>query len=239
MSKKVNVIFEKEYLTLLKDLSNINDKILVKKTDDEEYIEIESKNAQTTVAYILKAPMDNFNFSGDEVGFYKFSEFSELLNAFEEPKLKQDDSKFEINEGKSKITYYTADPEAIPPVFKKMEFEDPEITFTLTEEEFSNLKKMCSLLQAETISFSIKNGKLKVGLLGEDKEDSSYEKEFEIDSLDTEDDVTLETPKDIFLLAPKGEYEVQIKEAGIVRFVYVNDSDYELELFTAENEDED
>ena len=238
MSKKVDVKYNDEYLKLLRLLSNINEKFLIKKTKDKKHIEIESKNAATTVAYILKTKVKNFDFNGDEVGFYKFSEFNELFNAFESPKLKQDDEKFEISKDKSKITYFVADPESIPTVFRKIDFKDPDLVVTLPEEEFSNIKKMIGLLDAETVEFSVKNAKLTIKLAGDDK-DSSYEKQYEVDDLNiTADDFSVKIPQDIFLLDPKSEYEIQIKEEGIVKFEYKNNPEFELDLYTAENEDE-
>jgi hypothetical protein len=234
MSKKVDVTYSTEYLKLLSLLSNINEKFLIKKSANGKSIEVESKNAATTVAYVLSTDVENFSFDGDEVGFYKYSEFNELMNAFDSPKLKQEDFKFEIVKDKSKITYRTGQPEAIPKVFEDIKFENPDFTFSLEEEEFSNIRKMIGLMEAETVSFIYSNNKLTVKLAGDD-EDNTYEKQF---SAEGEGDVSITIPKDIFMLAPKGFYDVEIKGEGIVRFVYKSNPEFKLNLYTAENEDE-
>lgn len=234
MSKKIDVKYNNEYLKLLNFLSNINEKFLIEKSEDGKRIDIESKNAATTVAYILSTNVENFSFDGEQVGFYKYSEFNELMNAFDNPKLKQEDYKFEIVKDKSKITYRTGQPEAIPKVFEDIKFEDPDFTFNLDENEFVNIRKMIGLMDAETVSFVHTNNKLVIKLAGED-EDNTYEKEFNVTD---GEDVDITIPKDIFMLAPKGDYDVEIKEEGIVRFVYKSNPDFTLNLYTAENEDE-
>lgn len=234
MNKKVDVKYNPEYLKLLKHLSNINEKILIKKTDDQKEIEIEGKNIATTVAYTLKTKIEDFQFDGDEVGFYQFPEFFELFDAFDSPKIKQHDAKFEIIKDKSKITYYTADPESIPAIFKKIKFEEPDASFTLTEDDMNHIKKMIGLVDADAVSFIVEDNVLTVVLAGDEK-DNSYQKEYEIeDSID----VDISIPTRIFEVAPKGDYEIQIKEEGVMRFIYKNEQKFELNLYTAENEDD-
>jgi hypothetical protein len=240
MANAIDVGYNPIFLKLLRDLTNINKKFIIKKTEDEQYIKIESVNAKGTVAYQLKAKLKDFDFDGDEVGFYNYSEFDQLLNAFDEPSLKQNNSKFEIYKDDSKITYTTANPEAIPPVFKKVEFKDPDLTFTLTEKEIFSLKKMTSILGIDaSIVFKIDSeSKLTIKVEGEEEE-SSYQKEYKLDSLN-EDLVgggfSMTIPQDIFTLSPKATYQIQVTQEGIIRFVYKNEKDFELYLYTGETE---
>lgn len=236
--KLVEVGFDKEVLSLVHSLSNINEKILIKTdSEDESLVKIDGKNKSTTIAYKFSTSKENFNFQGEEVGFYDFPEFYKLFKVFEDPKLYQeDDVKFVIKKNRKKIEAHIADSESISTGFSKVNFEDPDLTFKLSEEDFKNIRNMIGLIGAENVTFTINDkGEVQTTLFGSDR-DNSYEETFDITELTEGGEIDITISQELFLLAPLGNYTVSIKEEGIIKFSYENDK-VDLDIFTAEIEE--
>ena len=232
------VKYTKNFVSLLNSLSIINKKFIIKKEDNK--LKIDSKNDMSTIAYKFNCDLSHFNFEGDQIAFYNFSEFSDLFNVYKDALLTYNENSgmFQIFDAdkKSKIKYYTSDPEIIPETFKKLKFDDYDYKFNLTSDDFVYIKKMISLIDAKKVKFIQKNGEFKIVLFSEEK-DPTFEKTFILESSSEDNkDFCLVSPPDIFLFAPKNDYEIQIKEVGIFKFKYISDV-FDLSLFCAINEE--
>lgn len=230
------ITYNKDCLNLINSLSNISEKVLVEKTEEGQFIKIDGKNKDTTVAYKFNAPVVDFNFDGDTIGFYDFPEFFTLVSEFDEPVITQvNDDKVQISKGKAKLSYHLADEEAIKKPFQKIKFEDPDAVFTLTEANFAKISSMIGKLKAENVSIIIEDNEVRLRLFTGGR-DNEFEETFEIsDSSGEEFEITL--TNEIFTLAPKGDYTISVKEEGIVQFNYENEDGFDLKLFTAEIEE--
>jgi len=245
MTKEVqpqDVTFEKKTLELINELTKINTKLMieheeVEKGKEPENIIIDGTNPDTTIAYKFSAPKEHFEFEGDEVAFYDYSQFFELLSVFDKPKISQiGDEKFEIKQNKSKITYFISDSEAVDVGFSEVDFKDPELSFCISDEQFKDLRNMLRLIEAENVTISVAEDTVTVKLSTGDK-DNSYETQFKTEEWDgTEFSITLS--KDIWEKAPEGSYDIQVKQEGIIRLKYLENDAISLDLYTAEIEEE-
>jgi len=237
------VKYNKEFISLLNNLSVINKKFIINKEDED--IKTDSKNDGCTVAYTLSCKLDNFNFDGDNVAFYDFSEFYDLFGVYKDCSLNHDDTtgliEIKDNTSDSKIKYFTADPEIVPKTFKRLKFDSYDYRFWLSTEEFVYIRKMISLLDAKKVKFLLKKGEFKVVLFSGEK-NPSFEKTFEIEPFEKDSDFStdkfnLVLPPDIFLFAPKNDYEIQINKEGVFKFNYIDDN-FDLSLYSATNDEE-
>jgi hypothetical protein len=236
------VKYNKEFISLLNNLSIINKKFIINKKDNK--IRVDGKNEGVTVAYTFNCDAENFDFDGEEIAFYNFSEFYDLFNVYKDSSLNYDSNygllEIKDNNSKSKIKYYTADPEIVPKTFDFLKFDSFDYKFYLNSEEFAYIRKMVGLVDAKKVKFSLKNGEFKLVLFSDEK-NPTFEKTFEIEAsseLDVStDSFSLVTPPDIFLFSPKGDYEIQIRKAGVFKFGYAHDT-FDLNLFSAIEEND-
>ena len=240
--KKTDVKYNKEVLSLINELTKINTKLLIEKEEvdkkeEPKKILIDGKNADTTIAYKFSTDIENFTFDGEEVAFYDFSEFYELFDVLETPKVVQiNNDKFEIKKNKTKITYFISDSEAVGSGFSEINFQDPDFTFVVSEEQLKDLRKMITLIQADTITISIEKGQVNVKLSSGEK-NNSYETQFETED-DCKEDFSVTTETDAWEKIPEGTYDIQVKSEGIVRFKYLENDKVSLDIYAAEIEED-
>ncbi len=234
-----SITYDNTVLSLINDLSTINQSVIFEK--DKKNIVIKRSNPSTTVAYSLTVPVETFNFQGDKLGFYNYSEFYQLVSFFDNPVIKQKvQSAFEkvvISEGQENFSYVLSDPEILPKG-PTINFKDPVCSFELTKEHLDKFVKVCGILGAEFISFTVKGSKINCSFFKE-KSQNIYNKTFTATNSDASVDFTFKVDKEIIDLLPKGrDYTVDIKDEGILMFS-LKDKNVSLKLYAAEAVDED
>lgn len=234
MSDKLK--YNNKTLALINQLSSINKRLVIEKTEEDD-IEINTRNVSQSVAYLLTAPKENFNFDGDNIAFYDYSEFFKLFSVHDDVTIKQDVNNLVISKDRSKLKYFLAEKEAILTEDNPyIVFEESNASFSLSSETLNKLKTMCSLTKASDVIFKVSGDKIFITLFCQ-KDQPSYEEEFDLNETAEEDfEITVES--DIIKFAPENNYEVDLNSTGLIKFNYLNKDDIKLELYVAESEEQ-
>lgn len=224
--------YTKEVVDLINELAIINPSIILEKKENDVYIT--RTNASTTIAYRFSVNEKTFNFEGNEIAFYDFSEFYQLLSCFSDPIMEQKEAKVIIQKDKSKINYNLSDVETIKRGPAKLDWKDPAVTLSLTMEEIKSIRKMIGLLKVENAKLSCKAGELEITLHNAGH-DNSFSKIFKAETITNLEDFEFSIASEIFTMLPQGDYELGVMDAGLVRFKLESEN-VNLELFTAETE---
>jgi len=231
----VKVKYNKGTLGLINQLMGVTRQLTIEKTEDEKQIKIITKNASDSVAYNLFAPADDFNFEGKDISFYDYSEFHNLFSVYEEPELFQNEDKFLIQKGKSKTKYNFADKEALDNEYDYIAFNEVHAEFKLSADDFKTLQKMSKLIQSEYVKFVVEGNQVTIQLFGDPKQ-PTHEETFEIDNKIGED-FNFTISKDILNVAPENDYTLQLRNEGLIKFVYNTEKELSLDLYVSEVED--
>ena len=232
-----SIKYNKGILTLINQLSNINSKLVIKKSEEEDNITIDAKTASGSVAYSLKAPIEVFDFDGNDISFFDYRDFFRMFSVYDEPAIKQNENMFEISKERSKMTYPIAEKEAVEiDDYDYIEFEEYQAKFNLTAEHLKKFKQMTPLIKAEDLIFKVRDDKVIITLYYE-KDQPTYEEEFDLSEKASKDFDIVVSP-DVIKFAPENDYEIELNEIGIIKFEYLNKNNITLNLYVAENEDE-
>jgi len=93
-------------------------------------------------------------------GIYDLSEFLSVINLFDTANLKLEDSFAIIGDtsGRAKIKYFFSDIEMLTSPSKPINMPQADVTFTLDQNTFSNLKRAASALGHSEVSITGSNG---------------------------------------------------------------------------------
>lgn len=231
MSKELN--YKIETLNLLNQLTlSLSYSIIVNKNEDETRLVVNRFNAAETISFFFNAPISDFAFDGDEIAFYNFSEFFQLISVFKDPKITQDLNKLIISKNNSKIKYVLSDSEIISKGPKGFDLsEEFNCEFELTSDELKNFGKMIGLVSAEKANLKVEDKKLTITLCNETHE-NTFDKVFSTVTSDGED-FNFNIPSEVFTSIPNGNYKVSIWKDGVVVFEYKS-TDVSLKIMTAE-----
>lgn len=236
MSNKVK--YDNKVLSLLKNLSEINKKITIEKSEDGNSIMIHSRNPSNSVAYNFKAPINTFNFEGDTISFFAYNEFYQLFSVHDEPSIHQTVNTLEIKKDRAKLKYFLAEKDAlkIEEEHDYIKFRNSKASFILSSEKLKKFKTMVNLIKGEDLKFTVKDNKLLINLFYEENH-PSYEEEFDLEE-SVSDDFTLNVTADIIKFIPENDYKIDLNPDGIIKFGYINDNKIELDLFVSQYEDD-
>jgi hypothetical protein len=232
------VKYDNEILTLLRKLSDINIELTIEKSEDEKEILITARTPSRSIAYEFKAPIDTFNFEGDDITFFDYKEFFTLFSVNDDPVIKQTENTFEIIKDRSKLTYFLAEKEATEgsEYDEYVEFDESHASFKLSAEKIKKFKTMIGLTNAEDLTFKVSGNKILTTLFYEVNQ-PTYEEEFDLIEPATKDfEFIVDT--EIIKLAPENDYIIYLNAHGVIKLEYINDNDIELNLFIAESEDD-
>ena len=233
MSDKLK--YNAKTLSLINQLSSINKRIVIEKIEDDK-IEINNRNISQSFAYLLTTHKDNFNFDGDNISFYDYSEFFKLFSVYDDVSIKQSDDNLVISKERSKLKFFLAEKEAIlQDELPYIHFEESNASFDISSESLKKLKTLCSLIKATDVVFKVTEGKIYVTLIGEANQ-PEYEEEFDLNS-GIEEDFEVQVEADIIKFAPENNYKIDLNEKGLIRFDYLNKDGIKLELYVAESEE--
>lgn len=210
--------YDKNFLNLLNELSKMDGQIVIEREDKSIFV----RRIIDNNAYTLSADESKFDFVGEEIGFYDFPEFYQLLCTLKEPVIEQteDSNKIVLKQNRSKINYVISDPESlVAPRHPGVEYDNVDAVLKLTKEEFQEIRKMASVLKAKYTQFTIKGNEVTVKCYNEGH-DNSWDNTYELDSVDTEETITMKFFSETFTLFPMNDYTIYFNGEGLVDFKY-------------------
>ena len=234
MSNEIS--YNEDALSLIRKLSDINNQIPIKKSDDGKFITIDTQNPSKTITIEFKAPVDMFDFEGDEISFFDFKEFYALFSVNKEPTIKQTDTKLDIIKDRSKLEYHLAEFEAITDDDEVYcQFDESHASLHISSEMMKKFKTMATITKAETVKLNITGDKILVKFFYEDNQ-PTYEEEFDLEETATED-FKLDLDAEIIRLTPENDYRMQLNSSGVIKLTWINSLGITLNLYVAEVEE--
>jgi len=231
------VTFNKEVLALIDELTSINAAIKIYKDDNKLFIK--SQNPSESMAYILTTEVSSFDFDGEEIAFYNYSDFYKWISALNVTEISQSaDGMLQLGNGKQRGQYQSSDVDIVKGGNFDIEFEDPDVTFNLSSENLKEMTKLKNLIAKDNnnLKFTFDG---RVGHIEIYNTETSNMVETDIDLLNTVDEAFSIRLSDEFLttLPGKYSYRVDVKREGIARFSMNNDLGVDVELYIAEVEE--
>ena len=130
---------------ILKNFSEINTNILIKPWSE--------LNTISTMKNILAKATINENFDR-EFGVYDLNEFLSVVSSLDKPELILQEKYMTIStEGsRSKVKYFYSDPSVIVSPTKEVNMPESDVTFSLSESNLAQLRKMAAILSSPDLA---------------------------------------------------------------------------------------
>ena len=130
---------------ILKNFSEINTNILIKPGSE--------LNTISTMKNILAKATINDSFDR-EFGIYDLNEFLSVVSSLDKPELTLHEKYMTISaEGsRSKVKYFYSDPSVIVSPTKEVNMPESDVTFSLSESNLAQLKKMAAILSSPDLA---------------------------------------------------------------------------------------
>ena len=130
---------------ILKNFSEINTNILIKPGSE--------LNTISTMKNILAKATINESFDS-EFGIYDLNEFLSVVSSLDKPELTLHEKHLTISaEGsRSKVKYFYSDPSVIVSPTKEVNMPESDVTFTLSESNLAQLRKMAAILSSPDLA---------------------------------------------------------------------------------------
>ena len=130
---------------ILKNFSEINTNILIKPGSE--------LNTISTMKNILAKATINENFDR-EFGIYDLNEFLSVVSSLDKPELTLQEKYMTISaEGsRSKVKYFYSDPSVIVSPTKEVNMPESDVTFSLSEANLAQLRKMAAILSSPDLA---------------------------------------------------------------------------------------
>ena len=130
---------------ILKNFSEINTNILIKPGSE--------LNTISTMKNILAKATINDSFDR-EFGIYDLNEFLSVVSSLDKPELTLQEKHLTISaEGsRSKVKYFYSDPSVIVSPTKEVNMPESDVTFSLSESNLAQLKKMAAILSSPDLA---------------------------------------------------------------------------------------
>ena len=130
---------------ILKNFSEINTNILIKPGSE--------LNTISTMKNILAKATINDSFDR-EFGIYDLNEFLSVVSSLDKPELTLQEKYMTISaEGsRSKVKYFYSDPSVIVSPTKEVNMPESDVTFSLSESNLAQLKKMAAILSSPDLA---------------------------------------------------------------------------------------
>ena len=204
-------------ISVLKNYSTINQNLMIKCGSN--------LSTMSAMKNIVASAEVSETFERD-VAIYDLNEFLATLSLFNNPDLDfQDDYVVLSEEGSGrKARYWYSDPSVVTTLTKEITMPDPDITFSLSSEELSDVTKAAAVIGAPDML--LENGKLKVT----DKKNSTandYETGLDVDENNADYKFWFKVEN---LKIVPGTYDVEMSSKKISRF---KNSSVDVEYFIA------
>ena len=130
---------------ILKNFSEINTNILIKPGSE--------LNTISTMKNILAKATINESFDS-EFGIYDLNEFLSVVSSLDKPELTLQEKHLTISaEGsRSKVKYFYSDPSVIVSPTKEVNMPESDVTFSLSESNLAQLRKMAAILSSPDLA---------------------------------------------------------------------------------------
>jgi hypothetical protein len=206
-------------VTLLKNFSNINQSILIKKGSQIKTISV-LKNI-----YAVANVEEEFD---KDFAIYDLNEFLNGLGLHQDPDLDfTNDSYLTIKEGKRKVKYFYADPEVIvSPPDKDIDLPTEDVCFQLEHSQLDKLIKAASVYKLPDLSAVGEAGVIRLVVRDKNNDTSN---EYSITVGETEDNFVFNFKVENLKMIP-GSYDVVVSKKLSARFV---NEKYNLKYFIA------
>ena len=194
---------------ILKNFSEINTNILIKPGKELSTIStMRNIFAKASIA-------ESFD---TEFGIYDLNEFLAVVSGMNKPELSLQDKHMTISpEGsKSKVKYFYSDPSVIVAPTKEVNMPEADVTFSLTESNLEQLKKMAAILKSPDLALMGEKGGDVVLKVCDKKNDTSNNFDIVVGEGATAD-YTFYFKVENMKMIP-GDYDVSVSSKSISHF---------------------
>jgi len=194
---------------ILKNFSEINTNILIKPGNELATI--------STMRNIFAKATVSESFES-EFGIYDLNEFLAVVSSLNKPELNLQDKFMNIaSEGsKSKVKYFYSDPSVIVSPNKEVNMPEAEVTFSLSETNLEQLKKMAAIIKAPDLALVGEKGGDIVLKVCDKKNDTSNNFDIVVGEGATADYTFYFKVENMKMIS--GDYDVSVSSKSISHF---------------------
>ena len=194
---------------ILKNFSEINTNILIKPGSE--------LNTISTMKNILAKATINENFD-KEFGVYDLNEFLSVVSSLDKPELTLQEKHMTISaEGsRSKVKYFYSDPSVIVSPTKEVNMPESDVTFTLSESNLVQLRKMAAILSSPDLALVGTKGGDIVLKVCDKKNDTSNNFDIVVGEGATADYTFYFKVENLKMIS--GDYDVAVSSRSIAHF---------------------
>lgn len=247
---KTALNYELNFIDTVSTLAPITSQLIFKKETHEDQtktIEIKANDVTRSLLYTMSAPEKYFNFQGNNFALIDYTKFNSYFNTFRpkeaekapllstEPDAEGEPAFVYINSqiSTAQIKQTLANIDVIAkPIFETINEGNADTDFEFTEAEFSELKKMVSMLDADSAKFTV-NGDVVTVCLFSTRSADKFDKQYKA-NVTAETPFELVCPSKAISLIPDGAYRVTIDKDGLVVFHQKREDEIVLTLYVAE-----
>ena len=194
---------------ILKNFSEINTNILIKPGSE--------LNTISTMKNILAKATINENFD-KEFGVYDLNEFLSVVSSLDKPELTLQEKHMTIStEGsRSKVKYFYSDPSVIVSPTKEVNMPESDVTFTLSESNLAQLRKMAAILSSPDLALVGEKGGDVVLKVCDKKNDTSNKFDIVVGENATANYTFYFKVENLKMIS--GDYDVAVSSKSIAHF---------------------
>ena len=194
---------------ILKNFSEINTNILIKPGSE--------LNTISTMKNILAKATINESFDS-EFGIYDLNEFLSVVSSLDKPELTLQEKHLTISaEGsRSKVKYFYSDPSVIVSPTKEVNMPESDVTFSLSESNLAQLRKMAAILSSPDLALIGTKGGDVVLKVCDKKNDTSNKFEIVVGENATANYTFYFKVENLKMIS--GDYDVAVSSKSIAHF---------------------
>ena len=194
---------------ILKNFSEINTNILIKPGSE--------LNTISTMKNILAKATINENFD-KEFGIYDLNEFLSVVSSLDKPELTLQEKHMTIStEGsRSKVKYFYSDPSVIVSPNKDVNMPESDVTFSLSESNLVQLRKMAAILSSPDLALVGEKGGDVVLKVCDKKNDTSNKFDIVVGENATANYTFYFKVENLKMIS--GDYDVAVSSKSIAHF---------------------
>ena len=194
---------------ILKNFSEINTNILIKPGSE--------LNTISTMKNILAKATINENFD-KEFGIYDLNEFLSVVSSLDKPELTLQEKHLTISaEGsRSKVKYFYSDPSVIVSPTKDVNMPESDVTFSLSESNLAQLRKMAAILSSPDLALVGEKGGDVVLKVCDKKNDTSNKFDIVVGENATANYTFYFKVENLKMIS--GDYDVAVSSKSIAHF---------------------
>ena len=194
---------------ILKNFSEINTNILIKPGSE--------LNTISTMKNILAKATINENFDR-EFGIYDLNEFLSVVSSLDKPELTLQEKYMTISaEGsRSKVKYFYSDPSVIVSPTKEVNMPESDVTFSLSESNLAQLRKMAAILSSPDLALIGTKGGDVILKVCDKKNDTSNKFEIVVGENATANYTFYFKVENLKMMS--GDYDVAVSQKSISHF---------------------